>query len=73
MVIMDEADGIMNFINYGVPISGSGPSNPRSMKNSFTLKVIHQYSLGPMSSLGKFFCISCSKNKTNKQNMYFAV
>lgn len=45
MVIVDEADGIMNFTNYGVPISGSGPSNPRSMKNSFTLKVIHQYSL----------------------------
>jgi len=55
MVIMDEADENMNFINYGVPISGSGPSNPPSLKNSFTLKVIHEYSLGPMASLGKIF------------------
>lgn len=35
MVTMDEADEIMNFINDGVPMSDSGPSNPRSLKNSY--------------------------------------
>lgn len=42
MVIMDEADENMNFIKLWHYLSGLGPSNPCSLKNSLTLKFLHE-------------------------------